>query len=293
MNEFTDPCNIHFELTDGLHNGGIDLHAASAALWQFHQIIDKSYCTLAGKTRLSPKMRKDYQIIAKDLQVGSLVTDLQLVIKGVALALPLMGFANPKSVWDYACYSLDFYKRITESKRKGELPTISVDNSGDHSPTVINLHVGCEVHNYPPEALVIAKKSVHSYRSLANAMESGGFSNLSVVSSCSTHQNLNIKKSELPLFSGINVINQEIISFPVNIIDFNKETMTGKLRVLKNIPPSDIPFSVIGNQNPNLYIDAMRHSLVNVSALAEIADNGVDEEVSRYQLLGVSIPEAG
>lgn len=98
-NNLLTPQKISFQLSGG-YNGEypIDLRSTASFLLYFQQLIDKTYCVINAKQNISKNDKKSYKLLVKEFHVGSLGADLLLLTEGVALALPLLGFSNPKTL---------------------------------------------------------------------------------------------------------------------------------------------------------------------------------------------------
>ena len=289
MNQYAEPQKISFKLYGGLENKNypIDLRSTADFLIQFQHIVDKSFCVITGKERVTLKNKEDYQLLVKDIGVGSVSADLLLVVKGVALALPMMGFTNPKTIWDYACLSIEFFSAYSNALSKKQNPIINMTSSGDSSPVILNLQIGDKITNYPSEILPIAQKSLYSYKKMARAMINGNFNSFNAVSQ--DNNAFQMTYEDAMLYLQKNTIMDDAYSYTGNIIDFNKETMRGRVRILEgDFKNREFPFSVLGSQLPNPYIDAMNYLSVNFFAVAEINKNALETQVVRLHIMEIS-----
>lgn len=268
---YIEPQKIHFKLTGGdTDDYPIDLRASAELLMCFQNILDKSYCVLSGKKRLTSKDREDYQIRVKTLQVGSLTGDMLLIVKSAVMSLPLAGLANPKTIWEYACLALDFIKRYVAGKQNEDNVSINIGSVGNNSPVTVNLIVNSDVSSYPLEILDIARQSQPTYQKINRSMSQGNFT--------AFHANIetdaigfSIDENERHLFSdNTNTISEEILTLIVDIFDFNKDNKCGRLRCLTGeLTGREIPFSIIGQQSPAPYIQAMQETQVTIRAFTE------------------------
>ena len=170
--DYLSPQKISFKLEGGL--GGeypIDLRSTAAFMLYFQCLVDKSYCQISGKKRISQSECDMYRIAIKNLKVGSLESDLLLFITGTSLSLPLMGFCNPKTIWDYTCYAIDLVKRFFSDVEKGKHPTITV--TGNNNTVIYN--VDQSTHEYPKETVDIANTSIPFYQKISAELNRGHF----------------------------------------------------------------------------------------------------------------------
>lgn len=283
---YIEPQKLHFRLTGGIGNKEypIDLRSSAELLVLFQSIIDKSYCVLSGKKRLSSKGQSDCQILIKNLHVGSLESEMILL---TSFVLPLAGLSNPKTIWDYSCMALDYFKRLVSALQNKDSVHTNMESHGDNSPNILILSVNGDVHTYPPEIAEIVKQSEPLYKDISQAMNRGNFSSFHV-GQTNNDLNFEINQSEQSLFCKNNIISKESQSFVVDIIDFNKENSRGKLRVLLGEMAScQFPFSVVGDQSPLIYINAMQSPQVTINALVETT-NSVSPKIVRLHITSLS-----
>lgn len=266
---YTQPQKITFKLGGGLSGEyPLDLRATSAFLIFFHHLIDKSYCVVSNTSRISSNDRKNYRLVAKSLEVGSLSAELMLIIEGISLALPLVGLANPKTIWDYTCLALDFAKQYFFDLSQNKHPHIEVNGNNN---TII---YQCEntTKEYPEAIYDIANNSIPVYRKLAKTLNQGNFSSFLASSNSNNVPNISFDLDSEELFNEKSTIQPES-NFKVNIISFNKETLSGKLQIIGSSnyhTDQTIPFKLLGDQSPTPYITAMATKMVNVRGSMEV-----------------------
>ena len=266
---YTQPQKITFKLGGGLSGEyPLDLRATSAFLIFFHHLIDKSYCVVSNTSRISSNDRKNYRLVAKSLEVGSLSAELMLIIEGISLALPLVGLANPKTIWDYTCLALDFAKQYFFDLSQNKHPHIEVNGNNN---TII---YQCEntTKEYPEAIYDIANNSIPVYRKLAKTLNQGNFSSFLASSNSNNVPDISFDLDSEELFNEKSTIQPES-NFKVNIISFNKETLSGKLQIIGSSnyrTDQTIPFKLLGDQSPTPYITAMATKMVNVRGSMEV-----------------------
>lgn len=294
MNEKLDQSNyllpqkISFKLTGGF--GGeypIDLRATASFMLYFQHLLDKSYCVIANKDRISQSDTECYHVVVKDLQVGSVLSNLALIVEGARLSLPLLGFCNPKTIWDYACSGLDLAKKFFTDINNGIHPTITI-NGNNNTITYQNNNNNTV---YPKEVFDIANKSIPVYKKMGAALKSGEFVNFSASSPGSTLSPIMLDQTSEELFKEKTIIDQSPISISCNIISFNKEKLTGRLRIVDDscgMLNWELPFCVIGNQDTTQYINAMASDIVSLNILKEVTYSSLIPKVKRIQVIDIA-----
>lgn len=285
ITNYTAPQKISFKLSGGYGgNYPIDLRSTAAFMLYFQSLLDKSYCVIAHKSKVTQQDNACFRLMIKNLKVGSLSSDLLLVVEGASLALPLIGFCNPKSIWDYTCYSLKLATRFFSDVDKKIQPVINVN--GNNNTIVYQANNTNEV--YPLETYEIANKSIPIYRKLGSTIENGNFTSFTAFSEDTSIPPLSLNTTTSSLFKEKTVLDSTPIHLPCNIISFNKENLTGRLRSLDDsLLQGDFPFSVIGNQDPMVYLNAMHKNQVSLSVIKEVTYSSLTPRVKRLQVLSV------
>lgn len=285
ITNYTAPQKISFKLSGG-YSGDypIDLRSTATFMLHFQSLLDKSYCVIAHKSRVTQQDNACFRLMIKNLKVGSLSSDLLLVVEGASLALPLIGFCNPKSIWDYTCYSLKLATRFFSDVDKKIQPIISVN--GNNNTIVYQANNTKE--EYPLETYEIANKSIPIYRKLGNTIENGNFTSFTAFSEDASIPALALNATTSNLFKEKTVLDSTPICLQCNIISFNKENLTGRLRSLDDsLLQGDFPFSVIGDQDPVVYLDAMHKNQVFLFVIKEFTYSSLTPKVKRLQVLNV------
>ena len=132
---YNDPVKLSMALTGKQTNTSFDLRAFSTAIFHFVTIIDNTHCVLAKQERLSRDKRNELQILASNITRGSVHIDFDLIMNGIQILAPMLGWVNPYSIWEYTVQSYNFLKTIGEKNRQGLKPSIQVTDS----PGAINI----------------------------------------------------------------------------------------------------------------------------------------------------------
>ncbi|MDD7291499.1 hypothetical protein [Veillonella caviae] len=292
INSYSVPQKISFNLEGGL-NGEypLDLRATSSFLLYFQQLIDKSYCVISNKNRIRHTENNDYKIVVKNFTVGSLSSELMLIVEGTRLALPLIGLCNPKSIWDYTCNALDLASKFFTALHDKKSPTINIQ--GDNNTVIYQDNSGTHTE-YPKAVYDIANKSIPVYRKMHQTLNNGNFSTFNAHGNDQNIPALTLSASTPNLFNEYTIIDESPEIIFCDILRFDKETLTGKLRLLDtNFDNNnlELPFQIIGNQNPTIYIAAMNKSLVKIKAIKEVSYASLTPKVKRVQIISLLTDE--
>lgn len=283
------PQKISFKLNGGY--GGeypIDLRTTATFLIHFQQLIDKTYCVISNAERITKDDRKNYQLLVKDLKVGSLESDLLLTIAGGLLALPYPGFCTPQTLWDFTVMAYELATRFFTDTSAGKNPQIT--NNGDNTRNIIYMVQG-DLITYPADAFNIANNSLPLYKSMGKALNEGNFTSFTATNQASTCAPLVMSKNTEALFKGTTKVESTLYTLSGNIISFNKETRSGKIRIPKDNQQTvvhDYPFTIIGDQDCDLYIQAMKSNSVSIKALKEISYTSLEPQIKRLQIIHIS-----
>ena len=262
------------------------LHDIISISNDFHSIIDQAYLVLAGKNRMSRSERINYQILASHPRPGSYVQELIIVC---AAALPLFGDTLPQItapyVWQSAKKAFEFLKTVVNLRRDGKEFKISAPNNEGN---VAVIYPGSPPVTLHQTIIKIAEKSEDHYKSITNQIEENRIESISAVDKAK--EGILLTTNEKKLFNPEVKIENKPVDLIVNIFDFNKEKLSGKLRVEESqtIPAHDYNFNLIGNQDHIPYILAMTKSKVKFHCLLEkeIHTTG-SEGISRLQAISI------
>lgn len=94
MQQEASTINIQLKIEGPAFKKGVPLLEITTALQEFHYILGKSYLARTGFSKMSPKERETFTIIATEIRQGSFIADLQLFLflskseKGTVLFIP-------------------------------------------------------------------------------------------------------------------------------------------------------------------------------------------------------------
>lgn len=202
------------------------------------------------------------------------------------MSLPLMGFCNPKTIWDYTCYAIDLVKRFFSDVEKGKHPTITV--TGNNNTVIYN--VDQSTHEYPKETVDIANTSIPFYQKISAELNRGHFTSFTASTSDLSIPPIRFDTNSESLFKEKTIIDETPIKISCNIISFNKESLTGRLRILNessSLTTTELPFCVIGNQDESQYIKAMALNSVQAKVLKETAYTSLKPRIKRLQIISL------
>ncbi|MCM1567795.1 MAG: hypothetical protein NC238_17950 [Dehalobacter sp.] len=286
---FNQPHTITLKIDGPGINEGVNLFKTISILSEFHSILDKSYSVLNGKQKLTKQDREQYFIRAYDFKQGSFIVNADIIITGIQLSLPLLGFVNPYTIWEYARYSFAFLKAVLASSKSGNQPMISV---GDNSQVVVLIGDGSTMTLPDKRILDLANRTRRNYANLAGNLKEGSIHSIEVTAQSSIGENISLSLPEKDLFESNTTVMPRPVTFLADVYDFNKEINTGKLRVFREqeIPDGDYPFTIIGNQDNSKFIESMLYSSVKITALEERELHPVEGlRLIRFQVIEVEI----
>lgn len=283
------PQKISFKL-DGGYGGEypIDLRTTATFLIHFQQLIDKTFCVVSNTDRITKDDRKNYQLLVKDLKVGSLESDILLTIAGGLLALPYPGFCTPQTIWDFTVMAYELATRFFTDTSAGKNPVIT--NNGDNNQTIV-YNVEGDLITYPFAVFNIANSAIPQYKSMGKTLNEGNFTGFTATNQSSIHAPFVMSQDTESLFKEITKVEDTPCTLSGDIISFNKETRSGKIRVPDDEQQTsvhDYPFTIIGNQDCDLYIQAMKSDSVSIKALREISYTSLAPKLKRLQVIHIS-----
>ncbi len=275
---------FEFKLEGPIFEEGIPIHLVIKAWENFQAIIDKTYLVATESHRLSQKDREIYYLRAKEFKRGSFLTNFEIYLGGIQLALPMVGVLGPQNIWDFTKESFNFLKLICENQKKEENSKIEVIDSHN-----VSVQTG-DIHNHFHGPIIqIAEKSLPKYQDLAHMLEKGKIESISAGNQSSPEMFLNLDDHQLFDFPKKTDDKPQVLN--CEIFDFNKFRNIGKLRVSSGqvIPKGDYSFSISGSQDNVNYIYSMLEPLVKISCLIERGNSPLGiEQISHIYVLGLS-----
>lgn len=110
----------------------VPLLSVADAFKEFHQVVDKSYLSISGKTKLSKGDRELYKIFATNIKSGSVIAELLITVPPLmqsAFHFHSTGLLNPAGLWELTKNSFKFLKTVASGKSNGQKITIAQHNS--------------------------------------------------------------------------------------------------------------------------------------------------------------------
>lgn len=259
-------------------DGGVPLHIAIDVIREFQQIVDSTFLVLTQKTRVSDTDRKVFQLVSKEFRVGSLLTDIDLVLATGQVAFAFSQLGNPRDIWMLTKECFDFLKLIFSACHSGAEPKyqfnerISAKHVGDESfrlDGTFNVTINNITNNFPAPVYPIAKKSVRHYQNLTSLLQEETVHTFQVGNSVEPDISLNL--SDKGLFDIESVLDTNTFHLQCEIFRFNKYNNTGKLIVESDqfVPFGKYAFEVYGSQESSSYIESMLRRSVTLECLAE------------------------
>lgn len=286
------PQKISFNLKGGLNSEyPLDLRATASFLLYFQHLIDKSYCTINNIDRIRPNKNNVYKVVVKDFTVGSLSSDLMLIVEGARLTLPLLGLSTPESIWTYTCYACELASRFFNGLKSNTQPKIEIN--GNNNTVIYTDNTGAKIE-YPQETYEIANKSIPTYRKLSQTMVNGSFSEFKAHNESNNAPPIFFSSESADLYNEQTMVDETPEIIQCNIIRFDKETRTGKLRLLDNNCGdinSELPFQIIGNQDSSPYIAAMNRDKISMNCIREISYASLKPKITRLQIISLVTTE--
>lgn len=259
---------ITFKIDGPIIQDPYPLHEVLGILNDFHGIIDQSYLVLSGKSRVTRAERINYRILAQRPITGSYIQDLQIFFDIAQPLLPLMAQLTSSDIWKTVKDAFEFLKAVINLRREGKEPTVSAPNnegiivvSSEGSPPItINQNI-----------FKVADRSEEIYRRITGHIEEGRIDQISAIDR--KMQGIKLSGTEKELFNPQIKLEETPIDIIGSIFDFNKEKLSGKIRIMpgQSIPARDYSFVLIEGQDFIAYILAMTKEQILMRCLPEIA----------------------
>lgn len=263
------PVTIQFEMKGPIFESGIPIPLAVKSLEAIQGIVDRSYLVLANKRKLSAQERTQFYLSSKSIHHSSLSADLDLVFAAVQPVLPYISFLGPTGVWEFAKHTWEFLKLVYTSKQEGA--QVSVNVSGDGNLVLVN--TGSQTTSFSQQVLPMAIGSLPHYEYLAKQLHQDRVHDIRV--GRSDRRDISLEVNDSGLFSLPTTIEDQLIPVVCEVFEFDKYDGDGKMSVFPDqpIPNGEYKFQVVGNQNLNDYIEAMKHNQVVLNCLKEMVDH--------------------
>lgn len=263
------PVKIEFEMKGPAFATGIPIPLAIKSLEAVQGIVDRSYLVLANKRKLSAFERSQFYLSSKDIHHSSLKTDLELIFAAVQPVLPFISNLGPTGVWEFAKHTFEFLKLVYSSKQEGIQVNLTIN--GDNNTVSVN--TGSQTSTFSQQVMPIAIGSLPHYEYLAKQLNDDRVQDIRLGSG--SQRDIALTLADSNLFSLPSTIEEQILPVCCEVFEFDKYDGDGKLSVFPDqpIPRGEYKFQVIGRQDLNEYIEAMKHSQVVLTCLKEMVDH--------------------
>lgn len=266
---------------------GVPIHMAVTALENFQAVVDKSYLVFSDSRRMTSRDREIFRLVASEFQTGSLLTQFEIVLSGVQMALPFVSSFGPQNIWDFTKDSFNFLKLVCGSVQKGEKPTYEFSNDGD-----VNVHVGDTHHHYHGSVIQIGKMALPNYQNLAGMIDPKKLDLISAGRVKQEAPDIYMGVNDRNMFDVPKRIEKETVELRCEIYDFNKYKNIGKLSIAEPgqpVPVGDYNFEMFGSQDSVDYIYSMLKPQVDLHCLIELESNPFgDDTVHKLHITGVT-----
>ncbi len=275
-----------FKIDGSILLEGVPIHLAISALSEFQSIVDKSYLSAVGSSRISSKDRERYFLKATEFQHGSFLTVFEIALQGIEVGLPLVGTLGPQNIWDYTKESFNLLKLVCSGIQKEQKVTYVVKDNYN-----VNVHVGDVIHNHSPIAIDIAEKALPNYQRLAHLISDTKLSEISAGKNHSKENDLYIGANDHNMFDVTTRLEIDEVEFRCEIFHFNKHNSSGKLDITignEKLIPGKYNFSLVSDQDFQEYISLMHESEVTLTCLIEMQPNPFGKDkVYKLHVTGV------
>lgn len=280
-----DPIHLSLTLTGDGVNDNFDLRAFATILYQFTRIMDESYCIILGRSRLNQDLKSSLNFRATSIHRNSIHIDFDLILNTLQLVAPVLGLANPYTIWEYVVYSYNVLKSIGLFRKKNVTPTIQ-NKTGDQAIIIQN----SEITVNDPIILDVGAHNLSRFKDVTNAMQSNNIDEFSVTSDSDKINPLQVNKSDSELLHNPCYLQSDLLSLKVKIEGFNTKTKTGRLWVFpdQKILSGRYTFSLLDNTcSINPYIDAMKLDSVIIKSLPEVSITNASKTILKPQRLHI------
>lgn len=269
------------------NNKIIPLWSLAEALKEFHHIVDKAYISMSGKDKLTKTERKIYKILATNIKKGSTVIDL-LIVLPILMQVTFNWYSTGltvKELWDLVTNSFKLLKIIAEVKQQGKRTiitthkspfTFNIINHGDN----VNISIGDILNK------VTLKNEPH-IKNLAKVVDEENISYISVLDQ--KEKGIILTSRENKLFNPETFIDKSPFEFKGKIFKLDIESRKGRLRVLEgDYRGEEYSFQIIGRQNMEVYVDALKEPYSIIIALKEMIRHASGiETLQGFQLINI------
>lgn len=276
-----------FKIDGPALRNGVPIHIAVSALDNFQAVVDKSYLVFSGSKHMTARDREVFSLLASNFEKGSLLTQFEIILSGVQIALPFASSFGPQNLWDYTKDSFSFLKLVCGAVQKGEKPTYEFNNDGDATVQIGDTH-----HHYHGHVIQIGKLALHNYQNLAGMIDPKKLDHISANPVLQETPDIYIGPNDKNMFDVPRRIEKETVELRCEIYDFNKYKNSGKLSVAvtgEPVPEGEYNFEIFGSQDNVEYIYSMLKPQVELHCLIEMESNPFGEDkVYKLHVTGVN-----
>jgi len=276
-----------FKIDGPALRNGVPIHIAVSALDNFQAVVDKSYLVFSGSKRMTARDREVFSLLASNFKKGSLLTQFEIILSGVQVALPFVSSFGPQNLWDFTKDSFEFLKLVCNAVQKGEKPTYEFNNNGDAKVQIGDTH-----HHYHGSVIQIGKLALPNYQSLAGMIDPKKLDHISANPVHQESPDIYIGPNDKNMFDVPRRIEKETVELSCEIYDFNKYKNVGKLSVGSSgepVPEGEYNFEIFGSQDNVEYIYSMLKPQVELHCLIEMESNPFGEDkVYKLHVTGVN-----
>lgn len=276
---------ITFKIDGPVIKDHYPLHDVITILDDFHSIVDQSYLVLSGKNRLTQAERINFRILASRPRTGSYIQDLQILYNVAQPLLPFVSQLTASDVWKSAKAAFDFLKAMINLRRNGKESTVSAPNN---EGIIVVSPQGSPPFTINQNIYNIANRSEESYKHITGQIEKGRIDQISATDV--KKEGIFLTEAEKELFNPETKLEDNPVDVVGSIIDFNKDKLTGKLRVSvgQPIPSRDYNFQLIHGQDFIAYILAMTKEQISMRCLPEIVVHTTGaRDIARLQAIAI------
>jgi hypothetical protein len=266
------------------------LHDLVGILGDFHSIVDQSFLVLSGRSRITRSERLNFRILASRPQPGSYIQELQIlydIAEPLLPLVPLLPQLTSPDIWKSAKAAYEFLKAVVSLRRQGKELTVSAPNN---EGIVVVSAPGSQPITIHQNIFNIAERSEDPYKRITTHIERGRIDTITAIDG--KKEGISLSEKEKELFNPETKLEDTPVDVIGSVFDFNKDKLTGKIRVVEGQPISarDYNFDLVKGQDPITYILAMTKELVSMRCLPEIFIHTTGTKVV-HRLQAISIKD--
>lgn len=233
-----DTVNIRFEMKGSEFDGDKNLHYILDGLNNFVGAIEKTYLTLANKSRMTAKDREVLQLRTVDFKDGSFITDISLFVMAITeLSLQSLPVLTPEGIRDLFEWSFKYLEFILSKKDEGG--GVVVHNNGNGTVNVIQIDNDGnenEIIVVPDQAIPLSNKTKGHFKKLSSLIDNEqGVDEINIYGSSSdTVPMIKIDNHKKELFSSEEKTDWEPFVIMGKIVKADGIEGTGKITIIES-----------------------------------------------------------